>query len=371
MPSVNVVVSGQPDQLSFEPPQDGPQRAVCTGQLEDGLVRHGSVADVPAIAALIEANLAEGHLLPRTLEDLTRHAERFLVVTVDGRVAGCAELAPLSRAVAEVRSLVVDATCRGRGLGIAAGRRAEARRAARRLLDAVRVHACAEPFHPAGIFDGAASVAAGEDPDRLLQLPEVPHVRAYAMALALKGGSLRTSAAGQRPYLAMPPAIEIKTIDVKTGALTDERVEGNGTRPMIVPVDGGITAPKGFRAAGVACGIKANGKLDLGLVASDDVASAAAVFTTNQAVAAPVIVSREHLARGEGSGARGRRQQRLRQRLHRRRRPARRADDDRRSRARARLRSRGSAGRVHRRDRRGARSAQGDRRHHRGRRCAG
>jgi glutamate N-acetyltransferase/amino-acid N-acetyltransferase len=69
---------------------------------------------------------------------------------------------------------------------------------------------------------------------------------------------------------------------------------------MIVPVEGGITAPKGFRAAGVACGIKANGKLDLGLVASDDVASAAAVFTTNQAVAAPVIVSREHLAEAKG-----------------------------------------------------------------------
>src|SRR5918992_5906669 len=69
---------------------------------------------------------------------------------------------------------------------------------------------------------------------------------------------------------------------------------------MIVPVGGGITAPKGFRAAGVACGIKANGKLDLGLVASDHVASAAAVFTTNQAVAAPVIVSREHLAEAKG-----------------------------------------------------------------------
>jgi glutamate N-acetyltransferase / amino-acid N-acetyltransferase len=69
---------------------------------------------------------------------------------------------------------------------------------------------------------------------------------------------------------------------------------------MIVPVEGGITAPKGFRAAGIACGIKANGKLDLGLVASDDVASAAAVFTTNQAVAAPVIVSREHLAEAKG-----------------------------------------------------------------------
>ena len=70
---------------------------------------------------------------------------------------------------------------------------------------------------------------------------------------------------------------------------------------MIVPVEGGITAPKGFRAAGVACGIKANGKLDLGLVAADGVASAAAVFTTNKAVAAPVVVSREHLAEAKGT----------------------------------------------------------------------
>jgi glutamate N-acetyltransferase/amino-acid N-acetyltransferase len=69
---------------------------------------------------------------------------------------------------------------------------------------------------------------------------------------------------------------------------------------MIVPVEGGITAPKGFRAAGIACGIKANGKLDLGLVASDNVASAAAVFTTNKAVAAPVVVSRENLAEAKG-----------------------------------------------------------------------
>src|SRR6202008_3345691 len=80
-------------------------------------VRRGTAADVPAIAALIDANLAEGHLLPRTREDLTGHAERFIVIAIDGRVVGCAELAPLSRAVAEVRSLVVDESCRGRGLG--------------------------------------------------------------------------------------------------------------------------------------------------------------------------------------------------------------------------------------------------------------
>ena len=73
---------------------------------------------------------------------------------------------------------------------------------------------------------------------------------------------------------------------------------------MFHVIEGGITAPAGFRAAGVACGIKraANGTapLDLALVAADRPVSAAAVFTTNKAVAAPIVVSREHLERSGG-----------------------------------------------------------------------
>jgi glutamate N-acetyltransferase/amino-acid N-acetyltransferase len=58
-----------------------------------------------------------------------------------------------------------------------------------------------------------------------------------------------------------------------------------------------ITAPRGFRAAADAAGIKPEGP-DLALVAADRECAAAAVFTTNRAQAAPVIVSREHLASG-------------------------------------------------------------------------
>ena len=64
---------------------------------------------------------------------------------------------------------------------------------------------------------------------------------------------------------------------------------------------GGITQPKGFRAAGVSAGIKAKGGLDLALLVSDRPARAAAVFTTNLAQAAPVIVSREHLGKSGGT----------------------------------------------------------------------
>jgi glutamate N-acetyltransferase / amino-acid N-acetyltransferase len=59
----------------------------------------------------------------------------------------------------------------------------------------------------------------------------------------------------------------------------------------------GVTAPLGFKAAAVAAGIKPQG-LDLALLVADAGCSAAAVFTTNRVQAAPVLVSREHVASG-------------------------------------------------------------------------
>jgi glutamate N-acetyltransferase/amino-acid N-acetyltransferase len=62
----------------------------------------------------------------------------------------------------------------------------------------------------------------------------------------------------------------------------------------------GITAPQGFSAAGIHCGIKKPGLLDLALVVSERSGPIAGVFTQNQVVAAPVIVDRLHLRRGIG-----------------------------------------------------------------------
>ncbi|MDQ3762828.1 MAG: bifunctional glutamate N-acetyltransferase/amino-acid acetyltransferase ArgJ [Actinomycetota bacterium] len=57
-----------------------------------------------------------------------------------------------------------------------------------------------------------------------------------------------------------------------------------------------VTAPAGFRAAGVAAGIKASGALDMALVVNDGPAKAAAgVFTRNQVKAAPVLWSAQVL----------------------------------------------------------------------------
>jgi glutamate N-acetyltransferase/amino-acid N-acetyltransferase len=71
-------------------------------------------------------------------------------------------------------------------------------------------------------------------------------------------------------------------------------------RDVYEQIPGSVTAPRGFRATGVACGIKANGGLDLAVIVSEVPASAAAVFTTNLAQAAPVLVSRARVAQSSG-----------------------------------------------------------------------
>jgi glutamate N-acetyltransferase/amino-acid N-acetyltransferase len=65
---------------------------------------------------------------------------------------------------------------------------------------------------------------------------------------------------------------------------------------MIKQIDGWLTAPKGFVAAGVKAGIKKSGKEDVAVIMSEVPASAGAVFTQNKMCAAPVVVSREAAA---------------------------------------------------------------------------
>jgi glutamate N-acetyltransferase/amino-acid N-acetyltransferase len=66
-----------------------------------------------------------------------------------------------------------------------------------------------------------------------------------------------------------------------------------------------VTAPAGFAAHGVACGIKPSGDLDLSLVATTDgrPVPAAAVFTQNKMTAAPVVTTNAHLTLTGGQAA--------------------------------------------------------------------
>lgn len=63
-------------------------------------------------------------------------------------------------------------------------------------------------------------------------------------------------------------------------------------------INGGVTAPEGFFATGVACGIKKNGKKDLAIVCSEDTAAAAGVFTTNLVKGHSLQVTMEHIQSG-------------------------------------------------------------------------
>src|SRR5262245_52454600 len=112
-------------------------------------------------------------------------------------------------------------------------------------------------------------------------MPDVPAVRPVrhgpSARLDRRFSRQRQPAAGRAPRMSAPT---VQTIEA---------------------IGGGVATPKGFRAAGVSAGIKAKaGALDLALLVSDLPATAAAVFTTNLAQAAPVTVSREHLARSGG-----------------------------------------------------------------------
>ena len=67
-------------------------------------------------------------------------------------------------------------------------------------------------------------------------------------------------------------------------------------------IEGGVCAAKGFRAAGIHCGIRKNKtKRDLGLIVSDVKCSAAAVYTTNLVQGAPIYVTKENISDGYAS----------------------------------------------------------------------
>ncbi len=69
---------------------------------------------------------------------------------------------------------------------------------------------------------------------------------------------------------------------------------------LIEYIEGGVCAPKGFKASGVHCGIRKNKtKKDLALIVSDVTCNAAAVYTQNKVKGAPVAITQEHLKGGK------------------------------------------------------------------------
>src|SRR5690606_20890165 len=110
-------------------------------------------------------------------------------------------------------------------------------------------------LHPARLLDRAPRMAVGEDRARLQRLRAVPTMRPARGAAATFGGSTDR----RRPGAAAPCG----------------RCRVTETADVIRSVAGGVTAPRGFKAAGVACGIKKRRNavqppLDLALLVADE-----------------------------------------------------------------------------------------------------
>ena len=74
---------------------------------------------------------------------------------------------------------------------------------------------------------------------------------------------------------------------------------------MLKEISGGVCAAKGFKAAGVHCGVKKNSrpeKNDLALILSEQECTAAATYTLNRVKAAPLYVTMAHLEDGVAWG---------------------------------------------------------------------
>ena len=89
----------------------------ATGNGTAVIIRAATTEDATRVYDLINENLVSGHLLARPLREIELHVPHFLVATNSNDVIGCAELVSLTLTVAEIRSLVVTADHRGRGVG--------------------------------------------------------------------------------------------------------------------------------------------------------------------------------------------------------------------------------------------------------------
>lgn len=69
---------------------------------------------------------------------------------------------------------------------------------------------------------------------------------------------------------------------------------------VLAPTPPHVALPPGFRAAGVHCGLKKHGNLDLGLLVADAPVQAAAIYTQNRLQGAHIEVCRDHLRRSNG-----------------------------------------------------------------------
>ncbi len=80
-------------------------------------VREATEKDVAAIHRLLEIYAVKAIVLSRSEEDIRFYLGNFVVAEIDGTVRGCAAVRDFGNDLLEVRSLVVDPACQGKGIG--------------------------------------------------------------------------------------------------------------------------------------------------------------------------------------------------------------------------------------------------------------
>ena len=81
------------------------------------VVRAASRTDAEQIWELVSCYVAEGLMLPRTMEQITMNIDNYVIAVSSSRVLACAALEEFSPSLAEVSSVAVAKTEHGKGLG--------------------------------------------------------------------------------------------------------------------------------------------------------------------------------------------------------------------------------------------------------------
>ena len=232
-----------------------------------------------ALHALIPANLEEGHLLPRTLGELDActPSDSSSRSRADARSSAARSSRRSARTSPRCDRSPSTRSARGNGVGDADRRRAARRARRRRLRKAVRVHARAGLFHPRWASRSCRTLAAREDLHRLREVPAVPPVRPVR-----DGRAARIGVDDERDR-GLPAAVA-RTRALVTSVRRRSIAAASRRRADFAPP---ASAPAS----------RPSGALDLALLVSDTPATGGGRVHDQPAQAAPVLVSREHLAR--------------------------------------------------------------------------
>jgi amino-acid N-acetyltransferase len=80
-------------------------------------VRSATIRDAKAIYSLINEYAEQDRMLFRSMADIYKNMQGFTVAEVDGRVVGCCALEVVWSDLAEIKSLAVDESTKGKGVG--------------------------------------------------------------------------------------------------------------------------------------------------------------------------------------------------------------------------------------------------------------